>query len=45
MVFVPFSLVFGSLSDEFGVFNGGWLIFVLTLVSSLILAKVSLDRN
>lgn len=45
MVFVPFSLLFGWMSNEYGVFNGGWLILALTLLAGMILIRVGLDKT
>jgi MFS family permease len=45
MVFVPFSILFGWVSNEYSVFNGGWLIFAIALIACSILIKIARDRD
>ncbi|MEK7153618.1 MAG: MFS transporter, partial [Patescibacteria group bacterium] len=45
MIFVPFSLLFGWVSNEFSVFSGGWLIVALAAISCVILIRVALDKE
>lgn len=39
IVFVPFSLLFGWITDKHGIFNGGWIVVGLTAIVCTILIK------
>lgn len=41
LVFVPFALVFGLVSKHHGVQTAGWMIFAVTVLAGLLLAKVA----
>lgn len=45
MAFVPFSLLFGWVSDQFGVFNGGWLMVALASIICVILLRTVLTKD
>lgn len=44
MIFVPFSVLFGWIGKEYGVFTSGWLILATTALICVILVKVSMGK-
>jgi MFS family permease len=44
IVFLPFSLLFGLVSKEYGVHTAGWMITIAGVVAGVLLAKVALGK-
>jgi len=45
MVFVPFSIVFGTWAEHSGVFAASWMILPLAILASALLVKISADAH